>query len=235
MASAAQRRARCIIRNVRRRADPVLATVSAAVAPLVSRIEGGVLGTSRGPVSLVGAPPGLFPYLLEAAGVPNGLKWMVVFAHEKDALAFCNDATSIFGEARVGFFPAPSLTPYQGIAPSLKVRREEQGTLAKLRAGELDILVAPARALLRILPPAEGFARRTLRVAVGEETSPRRIVAALSTEGYLRGDLVTECGDVAVRGALLDVFPPQLSQPVRIEFDFDTIASIRTFDPDTQR
>jgi hypothetical protein len=131
---------------MRRRIDPVLATVAAAVAPLVSRIEGGVLGTSRGPVSLVGAPPGLWPYLLEAAGVPLGLRWAVVFAHERDALAFFRDAAAIFGEERVGYFPAPSLTPYQGIAPSLKVRREEQGTLARLQAGGLDLLVAPARA-----------------------------------------------------------------------------------------
>ena len=46
---------------------------------------------------------------------------------------------------------------------------------------------------------------------------------------------MTECGDVAVRGGLVDVFPPNLPEPVRIEFGFEEVESVRTFDPDTQR
>ena len=51
----------------------------------------------------------------------------------------------------------------------------------------------------------------------------------------MRVDLVTETGDVAVRGGLVDVFPPDLDEPVRIEFDLNAVASLRSFDPDTQR
>jgi transcription-repair coupling factor (superfamily II helicase) len=205
------------------------------VARLAARLEEGVLGTRTGLVSLVGAPPGLLPYLLEAAGAAAGLRFTVVFAHERDALAFRRDAEAVLGASRVAFFPAPSLTPYQGIAPSLKVRREEFGALARLRLGEPELLVVPARALFRILPAPDGLARRCLRVAPGDGGAPARLVGPLLTEGYLRADLVTECGDVAVRGGLVDVFPPHLAEPVRIEFDGDRVASLRTFDPDTQR
>jgi transcription-repair coupling factor (superfamily II helicase) len=222
---------------VQRRGNPLVDALAAAepVARLAARLEEGVLGAREGVVSLVGAPPGLLPYLLDAAAAPLGLRVAAVFAHERDALAFRRDAEAVLGAARVAYFPAPSLTPYQGIAPSLKVRREEFGALARLFLAEPDLLVVPARALLRILPPPEEFARRGMRVAAGDVLSPARLLAPLLSEGYLRADLVTECGDVAVRGGLVDVFPPHLPEPIRIELDGDRVVSIRTFDPDTQR
>ena len=232
-----RRGASAIIPGVTRRRDPLLDTLAAApaVQRLSGRIEAGVLGTSTGSVSLSGAPPGLLPYLLEAIGAPLGLKWTAVFAHERDAAAFARDAASVLGEDRVAFFPAPALSPYQQIAPSLKVRREEFGTLARLAEGSVDVLVVPARALLRRLPPADDFRKRTRSLAVGDNVLPARIAEALLDEGYARADLVTETGDLAVRGGLLDVFPPHLAEPVRVEFDLNAIASIRSFDPDTQR
>ena len=96
-----------------RRRIPLLETLAAApaVQRLSGRIEAGVLGTSTGSVSLSGAPPGLLPYLLEAVGAPLGLKWIVVFAHERDAAACARDAASVLGEERGAFFPAPALAP----------------------------------------------------------------------------------------------------------------------------
>jgi transcription-repair coupling factor (superfamily II helicase) len=222
---------------VTRRRDPLFKTLAAAdaVQRLSGRIEAGVLGTSTGHVSLSGAPPGLLPYLLEAVGEPLLLKWLVVFAHERDAAAFARDAASVLDEERVAFFPAPALSPYQQIAPSLKVRREEFGTLTRLAEGVVDVLVVPSRALLRRLPPVEDFRKRTRSLSVGDVVAPARIAEALLDEGYARVDLVTEVGDLAVRGGLLDVYPPHLPEPIRVEFDLNAIASIRSFDPDTQR
>ena len=159
---------------MQRRGDPLVHAIAAAepVARLGARLEEGVLGTRTGIVSLVGAPPGLLPYLLDAAGGPLGLRWVVVFAHERDAMAFRRDAEAALGVSRVAFFPAPSLTPYQGIAPSLKVRREEFGALARLAAGEPDLLVVPARALYRILPAPGDFARRRSPTRAGRRDEP---------------------------------------------------------------
>ncbi len=226
-----------IIPSVQGRRDPLLDKVAAApsVASLLSRLEARVLEDAAGGVSLVGAPPGLLPYLFGAASAALGLKWVVVCAHERDAAALHRDAAAVFGPARVAYFPAPSLTPYQGIPPSLKVRREEYGALARLAEGNVDLLVVPARALLRILPGPDDVRKRSLVVAPGERIEVGRLVAALVAEGYARADLVTECGDLAVRGGLVDVFPPNLAEPVRIELGFEEVESVRTFDPDTQR
>ena len=115
------------------------------------------------------------------------------------------------------------------------MRREEYGALARLADGSVDLLVVPARALLRILPRPEDVKKRSLAVAPGDRIDVGRLVASLVAEGYARADLVTECGDVAVRGGLVDVFPPNLAEPVRIELGFEEVESVRTFDPDTQR
>ena len=92
-----------------------------------------------------------------------------------------------------------------------------------------------ARALLRILPGADELKRRSLSAARGDRLDVGRFVSALVAEGYTRADLVTECGDLAVRGGLVDVFPPNLPEPVRIELGFEEVESVRMFDPDTQR
>jgi transcription-repair coupling factor (superfamily II helicase) len=61
------------------------------------------------------------------------------------------------------------------------------------------------------------------------------LVDVLAQAGYHRTNLVEERGEVGARGGIVDLFPPQLDRPVRIEFDFDAIGSIRRFDPATQR
>ncbi|MCC6132435.1 MAG: transcription-repair coupling factor [Acidobacteria bacterium] len=219
------------------RPDPLLSKVLEAPAcqRLLSLLEARVLEDSPQPVALTGAPAGLAPYLLQAASAVHGLKWAVVFPHEKEALAFLRDAEACLAPQAAALFPSPSLTPYQGIPPSLKIRRDEFGALARINAGLLSLLVLPARALYRRLPRPEALARRTLRLRRGQTIEISQIVGRLLEEGYSRTDLVTDCGDIAVRGGLLDVFPPHLPQPVRFELDFDELESIRSFDPDTQR
>ncbi len=69
----------------------------------------------------------------------------------------------------------------------------------------------------------------------GKEISLPRVVERLTRLGYRRADLAIETGDLAVRGGLFDVFPPDRDLPMRVELDGDRIASLRVFDPDTQR
>ncbi len=69
----------------------------------------------------------------------------------------------------------------------------------------------------------------------GKDISLPRVVEHLTRVGYRRADLAIETGDLAVRGGLFDVFPPDRDLPLRVELDGDRIASLRVFDPDTQR
>jgi hypothetical protein len=74
-----------------------------------------------------------------------------------------------------------------------------------------------------------------LEVRVGDELLPEILLEALDEGGYAREDPVTARGQMARRGGILDVFPSDADEPVRIEFFGDTVESLRRFDPDTQR
>ena len=180
----------------------------------------------------VGALPAI---LASALAQALGRPFVAVVPNEKDAARFAGDLLGA-GTARVFQAPAPTLTPYQRIPASLKSRRDEFALLTALRAGAGPVAaVVPARALFVRLPAPEGFADLSVRLARGAEVTLSRLVERLTRLGYRRGDLVVETGDLAVRGGLFDVFPPDRELAVRVELEGDMIASLRLFDPDTQR
>ncbi|HEX4440838.1 MAG TPA: transcription-repair coupling factor [Thermoanaerobaculia bacterium] len=179
----------------------------------------------------VGALPAV---LLAALSEDLGRPLAVVVAGERDAEALVGDLAAA-GGPRVFHAPAPTLTPYQRIPPSLKARRDEFALLTALAAGGNLAAILPARSLFTRLPDPSGFSGLFVSLAVGEELSLPRVVERLVRLGYRRSDLVVETGDLAVRGGLFDVFPPDRDLAVRVELDGDTIASLRLFDPDSQR
>ena len=136
---------------------------------------------------------------------------------------------------RVSVYPAPSLSPYQDVAPSLGVVRDEIHALGMLIDGAVDVLVVPSRALFQRLPRAEDFRARILRMSEGDDLDMRELLQQLVENGFVRTDLVGEAGEFAFRGGILDVFPPNLAKPVRVELFGDTIDSLRWFDVETQR
>ena len=201
-----------------------------AYAELLRRVRGGEerLVVAGG----VGALPGL---LLAALGRDLGRPLAIVVPDEKEAERLICDLEAA-GSTRVFHAPAPTLTPYQRIPASLKARRDEFALLSALAdAGAVEAAVLPARSLFTRLPARAEFDRLRVTLAEGEEVSLPALIARLTRIGYRRADLVVETGDLAVRGGLFDVFPPDRELPVRVELDADRIASVRVFDPDTQR
>ena len=179
----------------------------------------------------VGALPAI---LLAALAEDLGRPIAVVVAGEREAEALAGDLAAA-GGPRVFHAPAPTLTPYQRIPPSLKARRDEFALLTALAGGGPLAAVLPARALFTRLPDAAGFSGLFVSFSVGDEISLPRTIERLVRLGYRRSDLVIETGDLAVRGGLFDVFPPDRDLAVRVELDGDTVASLRLFDPDSQR
>jgi transcription-repair coupling factor (superfamily II helicase) len=135
----------------------------------------------------------------------------------------------------VSVYPAPSLSPYQDVAPALGVVREEIRALGMLIDRRADVLVVPARALFQRLPLAEDFHSRIIRLAEGDELDMRALLQQLVDNGFVRTDLVDEAGEFAFRGGILDLFPPNTAKPVRVELFGDTIDTVRWFDVETQR
>ncbi|HUP60102.1 MAG TPA: transcription-repair coupling factor [Thermoanaerobaculia bacterium] len=135
----------------------------------------------------------------------------------------------------VSVYPSPSLSPYQDVAPSLGVVREEIRALGMLIDGSVDVLIVPSRALFQRLPAADAFRERIVRLAEGDELDVRALLEKLVENGFVRTDLVGEAGEFAFRGGILDLFPPNTASPVRVELFGDTIESLRWFDAESQR
>ncbi|HEU4521491.1 MAG TPA: transcription-repair coupling factor [Thermoanaerobaculia bacterium] len=135
----------------------------------------------------------------------------------------------------VSIYPSPSLSPYQDLAPSLGVVREEVRALGLLVDQSVDVLIVPARALFQRLPDGDEFRSRTITIAEGEDLDPHDLLQKLVENGFVRTDLVGEAGEFAFRGGILDLFPPTTGRPVRLELFGDTVESLRWFDVETQR
>ncbi|HVT04078.1 MAG TPA: transcription-repair coupling factor [Thermoanaerobaculia bacterium] len=135
----------------------------------------------------------------------------------------------------VANYPTPSLSPYQDVPPSLAVIRDEIRALGRVAAGDVELLIIPVRALFRRVPSASAFTSRILKLSKGAELDLRATLEMLVENGFTRTDLVGEIGELAFRGGILDLFPPNEDQPIRLELFGDTVDSIRRFDPETQR
>ena len=97
------------------------------------------------------------------------------------------------------------------------------------------ILIASVQAAAVRLHGPERLLNYCLMLKVGEEMSPEMIREYLFESGYVEDDPVTDPGEFSLRGGILDIFPPHLEKPVRLEFFGDQIESIRIFDVDSQR
>jgi transcription-repair coupling factor (superfamily II helicase) len=191
-------------------------------------------GTER--VEVAGASPEARALLLATLQEELGKRIAVIVPNDA-ALREIESALRLFARDPrcVASYPAPSLSPYQDVPASLAVVRDEIRTLGTLAESGADLLVVPARSLFRRVPRLAGFAERIVTVRRGVDLDPRAMLEALLENGYNRVDLVGEIGELAFRGGILDVFPPNEATPFRFELFGDTVESIRSFDPETQR
>lgn len=134
--------------------------------------------------------------------------------------------------------PAWDTVPYDRIGPNSEIVARRMTSLARLAlaAGKEPIIVlTTVNSVLQRLAPRE-FVRTSMRqLAPGQRIDMNRLIQRLSNGGYQRTGTVMEAGEFAVRGGILDLFPPGRSSPVRLDFFGDTLESIKAFDPDTQR
>ncbi|MGE0788719.1 MAG: transcription-repair coupling factor [Sandaracinaceae bacterium] len=186
-------------------------------------------------VDLSGLPPSAVAYALSRLPVSQRV---VVLTADNDAAARMAIDLGVFGaegEAHL-VYPAHEHSPFVDLAPDRRAAMQRLSTLFHLAADlPWRSFVAPLRALARRVPPASAIVARSTVVRAEEEIDRDALIAVLSAGGYLRVPVVEDPGTFAVRGALVDIFPPHGGQPVRIELDDWLVLSIRRFDPEDQR
>ena len=137
-------------------------------------------------------------------------------------------------------FPAWDCQPYDRVSPNGTVASRRMTVLSRLARARSStdrprILCVTVNGLVQRVAPRKWMASESFSAAPGNSVNMNDLVRWLETNGFLRSSTVRETGEYAQRGGILDLYPPGLPQPIRLDFFGDTLESIRSFDPETQR
>lgn len=138
-------------------------------------------------------------------------------------------------------FPAWDCLPYDRVSPTAGLIAQRMNGLTRLQALNTTqhktpvLIVTTAGAMSQKVPPRSAMRESLLTLKSGQSIDTRELEAYFGRNGYNRVSTVSERGEFAVRGGIVDVFSPSQAEPVRLDFFGDTLESIRSFDPETQR
>jgi transcription-repair coupling factor (superfamily II helicase) len=132
-------------------------------------------------------------------------------------------------------FPSHEIDPYRGIAPHVGVTSARAEALHALATRTARVVVASAAALVPRVSRPDRLLGASIELKAGQDIPPTDLRELLTTAGFSREDPADEHGEFAIRGGIVDVYPPREAQPVRLEFIGDTIETLRAYDPATQR
>ena len=171
---------------------------------------------------------------------------LVVTATGREADDLTAELRGVFGDA-VAVFPSWETLPHERLSPGVDTVGTRLMVLRRLAHPEdarlgppLRVVVTTVRSLLQPMTPQLGLVE-PLTLTVGDDTSAdggdgfEGVVARLVELAYTRVDMVGRRGEFAVRGGILDVFPPTAEHPVRVEFWGDEVSEMRMFSVADQR
>lgn len=139
------------------------------------------------------------------------------------------------GAESVCHIPDPEVLPYDSFSPHPDLISRRLKGLARLATGDASIILLAVGTLFSRVPPRDFIARFSLSLAQGAAVELGELAEQLGRAGYVRVNQVTQPGDYAVRGSLIDLFPIGLAEPIRVDFFDAEIDSLRHFDVETQR
>ena len=165
----------------------------------------------------------------------------VVVHIARDASRAAATATALryfAGDIPVMMFPAWDCLPYDRASPSPDVTATRMSILSLLAKWDADkplVLIMSINAVVQRVPPRQVVCEASFQAKPGASVDSEALITFLVANGYSRASTVREKGDFAVRGGLVDIYPPGAREPLRLDFFGDTLESIRAFDPETQR
>ncbi|RMF36457.1 MAG: transcription-repair coupling factor [Alphaproteobacteria bacterium] len=192
---------------------------------------------AAGRVLVGGVPEGFdAQYLAELARRAGGP--VIHVARDDARLAALAEALGILApDLPVLRLPAWDCLPYDRISPNAEIAAARMATLAALADGfdRTAILLTTLNAATQRLPARAVVAAASFAARVGTRVDLDTLIAYLGRMGFNRSATVTEPGDYAVRGGIIDIFPPGTDNPVRLDFFGDVLDGARRFDAETQR
>src|SRR5579863_8591213 len=200
-----------------------------------------------GAITLASAPEGYDAFLVAElalafaeAGENRSAALAFVARDGQRAQSFIDALGFAAPEIEALYLPAWDCQPYDRVSPNAAISAQRMTALARLARsrGAVErprLLVTTVNALVQRAPPLSFVAGAAFSAAPGNSVDMEALARWLETNGFSRASSVRDVGDYAMRGGILDLYAPGAPAPVRLDFFGDTLESIRSFDPETQR
>nr|WP_210440641.1 MULTISPECIES: transcription-repair coupling factor [unclassified Nocardioides] len=185
-------------------------------------------------------PGAIRPFVVHGL-VERGRTVLAVTATSREAEDLVEELADLVDPDSVAYYPSWETLPHERLSPRSDTVGRRLAVLRRLRHpgtdaanGPLKVVVAPIRSLLQ--PQVPGLADiEPVELAPGDSRSLDDVVRGLAEAAYSRVDMVERRGEFAVRGGIVDVFPPTEEHPLRVEFWGDDVEEIRAFSVADQR
>lgn len=207
-----------------------------ADAVLANPVLAGAIEDVAVPALDLTGPSGLRPFVVKGLA-DAGRTVLAVTATQREAEDLVEALADLLDPATVGYFPSWETLPHERLSPRSDTVGRRLAILRRLchpAEGELRVVVAPVRSLLQ--PQVKGLGDlEPVALKPGDSADLEDVARRLAHAAYSRVDLVERRGEYAVRGGIVDVFPPTEEHPLRVEFWGDDVEEIRTFSVADQR
>ena len=182
-----------------------------------------------------GAPEGFDATIVNKEAQQGGVIHVARDAHRLQAM---RAALEFFApELPVFHFPAWDCLPFDRVSPNADISAQRMSSLASFLAQmpKSYVVLTTLSAASQRVPARATVGSAVFRASVQSRVDEQALRAFLVRMGFTQTPTVMEPGDYSIRGGIIDIFPPGLSEPIRLDFFGDTLDGIRQFDPATQR
>jgi transcription-repair coupling factor (superfamily II helicase) len=187
-------------------------------------------------ITLGGAPEGFDARLL-ARELAQGEAVIHVARDDKRAEAMRAALAVMAPDAPVLDFPAWDCLPYDRVSPNPDIAARRMATLSLLADGlpAPAVILTTLNAITQKVPARAVLRQASFQAVVGQRVDEARLKQFLARMGFSPVSTVAEPGDYALRGGIVDIYPPGPGGPIRLDFFGDVLDGARRFDPETQR
>lgn len=203
---------------------------TASMQTLLKRVDTG----TGDPVEFVQAP-GSLPAMVAAGLVLEGERSLLYAAPDiRTAERIRDDLRTLLGDEKVALLPPRRAIPYDPLHQNPRAD-ERAAVFERLVQGTLSVLITVPASLVERFADRKTHAKSLVSFTVGDEIDLDALALVLTDSGMRREIRAEEPGQFAIRGSVVDLYPPAAELPVRMELWGDEITEIRRYDPQTQR
>lgn len=193
------------------------------------------LHTGETPVCVTGLSSIHKAQLALTVGITQEQIILVITGTESESIKLCADMNAMFGETIALHYPAKEMLFTSAESKSNEYEQERLHVLSAIAQNQVKIILASIEACLQPTIPPEILISSHIKLDLNSTIDSHEFIKKLLSSGYTRCENVESKGQFAVRGAIIDIYPVQMPQPIRIELFGDEIDTISYFDPETQR